>query len=184
MTMDRTTFYHFLLAFSLLWTFGTNAYCACMCMVGFPPCLSAGQENASKEIDAIVIWTKDGKSMGILLEDSPKVSKTGTDIVVRSERVEVHYPLTDYLKFTFEQKHDGSNVEPVIQGNRIYIQFSANRADISNLTPYEIVSVYSVNGMMELSSKAGPDGRISIPNLPGGIHILKANHTNIKFVIR
>ena len=87
-------------------------------------------------------------------------------------------------RYIIHQKHDGSNVEPVIQGNRIYIQFSANRADISNLTPYEIVSVYSVNGMMELSSKAGPDGRISIPNLPGGIHILKANHTNIKFVIR
>ena len=28
------------------------------------------------------------------------------------------------------------------------------------------------------------EGAISIPNLPGGIHILKANHTNIKFVIR
>lgn len=155
-----------------------------MGMVSSSSCLSAEQENTSKEINAVVIWMKDGKSMSILLEDSPKVFRTGTDIVVKSERVEVHYPLTDYLKFTFEQKHDGSNVEPVIQGNRIYIQFSANRADISNLTPYEIVSVYSVNGMMELSSKAGPDGRISIPNLPGGIHILKANHTNIKFVIR
>lgn len=182
--MDRTTFYRFLLAFSLLWTFGTNAYCACMGMVSSSSCLSAGQENASKEIDAVVIWTKDGKSMSILLDDSPKVSRIGTDIVVKSERVEVHYPLTDYLKFTFEQKQDGSNVEPVIQGNRIYIHFSANRADISNLTPNEIVSVYSVNGMMELSSKAGPDGRIFIPNLPSGIHILKANHTNIKFVIR
>ena len=182
--MDKTTFYSFLFAFSLLWTFGTNAHCACMGMVSSSSCLSAEQENTSKEINAVVIWMKDGKSMSILLEDSPKVSRTGTDIVVKSERVEVHYPLTDYLKFTFEQKHDGSNVEPVIQGNRIYIQFSANRADISNLTPYEIVSVYSVNGMMELSSKAGPDGKISIPNLPGGIHILKANHTNIKFVIR
>ena len=145
--MDKTTFYSFLFAFSLLWTFGTNAHCACMGMVSSSSCLSAEQENASKEINAVVIWMKDGKSMSILLEDSPKVSRTGTDIVVKSERVEVHYPLTDYLKFTFEQKHDGSNVEPVIQGNRIYIQFSANRADISNLTPYEIVSVYSVNGI-------------------------------------
>ena len=175
-----------LLVFIFLWTFGTNVYCRDYIYTSkFSTYLLSELENIQpKEIDAIVIWTKDGKSLSILFEGSPKVSKTPTDIVVKSKQVEVYYPLTDYLKFTFEKLNDDSKVETIFQDNRINFHFSANRVEISNLTPNEIVSVYSVNGMKEFSSKVNSDGKISIFNLSVGIHILKANNTNFKLLIK
>lgn len=169
-TMAITTIHRLLFSFGLLWAFVTDA-------------CSETRINAM-ERDAIVIWTKGGKSMSILLDDSPKVFISGQDIVVKSKQAEVYYPLTDYLKFTFEKKHDASSVESALQSDRVSFLFSADRLELFNLTPYEIVSVYSVNGMMEFSSKADADGKVSIPNLSGAVHILKANSTTVKFVIR
>ena len=163
--MDIATIYRYLFACMLLWTFSMSA-------------------KAFNEIDAIVIWTKDRKSMSFLLEDSPKVSITEADIVVKSKQVEVYYPITDYLKFAFEKNHNGSNVESVFHSDRIYIQFTAKLAEIFNLTPNETISIYSINGVKEMSSKADSEGKISIPNLSSGIHILKANNTNFKFMIK
>lgn len=174
-TLSELLSFRFRLSFVVLFLSGIFL-CSAAC-----PVLAANVER-----NAIVIWTKDGRSVSVMLEDSPKIEKNETDLILKSDEVELYYPLSESLKISFEKIEDDAKVESPLYQNRINVELSSGRIDISNLPPNETFSIYSIDGRIEICQKADSSGHVSIPlsKLPRGVHLLKSPHINVKILIK
>ena len=57
---------------------------------------------ADEAINSLVVWAKDGTKVAYALADKPKVTFTGTDLVITSNGIEVNYALENMVRFTYE----------------------------------------------------------------------------------
>ena len=57
---------------------------------------------ADETINSLVVWAKDGTKVAYALADKPKVTFTGTDLVITSNGIEVNYALENMVRFTYE----------------------------------------------------------------------------------
>lgn len=120
----------------------------------------------SININAIKIYDKSGTFVTILLDEQPKVTFDGNDVVLTTHMSVVNYPSTEIVKLTYLDVKDATGIDNF---NSFGVVFSFNNdvVKIQNLVSQTKVSLYTVEGVLVASGMTDAKGDISLP-MPKG----------------
>lgn len=130
--------------------------------------------------NTLTIHQKDGSKFGYGFSEKPVITYTETDLVLKTAKTVVEYPLSAILKFTFT---DSETAVSDIKGtNSPVLQLDNNTVYISGVEPLQQVSLIDINGKVLSTYKTDANGSISfsITELPEGIYIIKTKSLTCK----
>ena len=132
---------------------------------------SAGQERK------LVVWLKDGEKVYYDLEESPKTTFTGSDVIITTDVVTVSYPMEQVLRYTYDLAT--TDIEN-LKENEIHISQHGNSLGFENLKSGTVIKVYSIDGTLKDSVSAGGSVTVSLDNYSSGVYIIKVNGMTYK----
>ena len=118
---------------------------------------------------ALMLELMDGSRVAYYLETRPKVSFSGTDLVLSASDVEVSYPF-----------------DKVPSGDGTSVQVLAESVRFSGLPAGSEVTVYTADGRKVSSLRADADGscRVSLATMPTGVYVISYGKCNLKMMKR
>ena len=133
---------------------------------------------------ALMLELTDGSRVAYYLETRPKVSFSGTDLVLSASDVEVSYPFDKVRKYTFELADPSSVSSP--SGDGTSVQVLAESVRFSGLPAGSEVTVYTADGRKVSSLRAYADGscRVSLATMPAGVYVISYGKCNLKMMKR
>ena len=136
---------------------------------------------ANEPITQLVIWAKDGTKVAYALAEKPKLTFTESELVVKTDSIEVIYDLEKMSRFTYE---NGSVTG--ITDLRTDTPFSLiNEALVFPALPANSsVSVYSFNGSLVFKKTIKTSGEYAFPlsGLNTGIYLVNVNGVTYKII--
>lgn len=136
------------------------------------------QSMCSETKNALLVWTRDGETVGYDLGMRPQVKMTADDILLTAGNVIVNYPLRDYVRMVFGNWNFDSIEEMTVP--KALFSIEGDKMVASGLKPGECINVYSVGGILLWNGKASDDGILTIPMDGQGIHVVKVGDINFK----
>ena len=139
---------------------------------------------ADEAINSLVVWAKDGTKVAYALADKPKVTFTGTDLVITSNGIEVNYALENMVRFTYEDFSQTGITN--LKNGEISFKLNGEALLFPSLKANSTVSVYSANGTLVFKKTVSKDGEYSFPisNLKAGVYMVNVNGLTYKIVKR
>lgn len=131
--------------------------------------------------NTLTIHQKDGQQFSFGFDDKPVITYTDNDLVLKTTKTEVQYPLESLLKLTFNDSETA--VKPVLKdGKNPALVLDSYAVNISGAKAGVEVTVFSADGKSVNSYKASPDGNVSfsIADLTEGVYIIKSENLSIK----
>lgn len=129
----------------------------------------------------LVVWRTDGSKIVYSLSEQPKTTFTSEGVVITTNTVSVTYPLTQIVKYTYEDIASG--IESVTNDGRILVSQDGYNFKFSNLKENTLVQVYSVNGSLISTHKSeGKQISISLRDHANGVYIIKVGDTSYKVI--
>lgn len=129
----------------------------------------------------LAVCTKDGSKVLYALEEKPKITFTDTELIITTKSVEIAYALSDMNLLTYENGettgitnlHDNSDFK--LDGNAIVF---------SKLKAKDIVSLYSINGVLVFKKTVTVDGEyaVSLNDIETGVYVVSVNGLTYKFM--
>ena len=136
---------------------------------------ATAQNNAT-----LVLWHADGTTTDVELYLRPRIEFTGEKVLITSTVLNMEYPKTDILRFTY--KGEGTGISAPRQDSD-YSQ-DGDRLVFHGINATDQVAVYTTNGIrIPVRLSATSDG-LALPfsALPKGAYILSVNGRTSKFV--
>ena len=132
----------------------------------------------------LVVWAKDGSKVAFALSKRPKVSFTGTDLIITGKDIEVNYALDKMSRFTYEIVD--ATVVKDIKTEKAFFQVLGDALLFPALKANSTVSVYSLNGILVFKEIVRTDGDYSFPlsSLNVGVYLVTVNGITYKIVKR
>ena len=129
----------------------------------------------------LTIQQKDGQEFSFGFEDKPVITYTDTELVLKTAKTDVEYPLAALSKFIFTDLPTQVIAVPDDIQNPDY---AMNDYEI-NITGAKVginVSVISTDGKAIGTYKTGKDGSVtfSIADLPQGLYIINSENLTFK----
>ena len=139
---------------------------------------------ADEAINSLVVWAKDGTKVAYALADKPKVTFTGTDLVITSNGIEVNYALENMVRFTYEDFSQTGITN--LKNGEISCKLNGEALLFPSLKANSTVSLYSANGTLVFKQIVRKDGEYSFPisNLNTGVYMVNVNGLTYKIVKR
>ena len=130
---------------------------------------------------ALMLELTDGSRVAYYLETRPKVSFSGTDLVLSASDVEVSYPFDKVRKYTFEMADPSSVSSPSGDGSSVQVLAESVRFSAGSE-----VTVYTADGRKVSSLRADADGscRVSLATMPAGVYVISYGKCNLKMMKR
>lgn len=132
----------------------------------------------------LVVWLKSGEKIYYELEENPKTTFEGTDIVITTSNLSVNYPLKDVFRYTYELQVSG--IENANKTKPVHISQKDNNLVFDNLKSGTQIQLFATDGKLLKSMAA--DGRqtiaISLDLYPSGVYIVKAGSVTYKMMKR
>ena len=133
--------------------------------------------------NTLTVHQKDGQHFSFGFGDSPVVTFTDTELVVKTARIELRYSLADVAKFTFDDVEDAvipiksNDSEPVITLNEYTVSITGAKADVA-------VRLITSSGKQLQTYKTAQDGSLtfSISELPQGTYIIASESLTCKIL--
>lgn len=140
----------------------------------------AAWATSSGGVNSLKLHSKSGHDVVVLLNERPRVTFVGNDIVVDTHIGSVSYPAGDIVRFTYESI-DPSAVNGLAACG-MAVSVEGEVVSLSGLAPRESVSLYAVDGTLLHSATADNDGRVSLPlsGNAGTVSLLKTSATTLK----
>ena len=137
---------------------------------------------ADEAINSLVVWAKDGTKVAYALADKPKVTFTGTDLVITSNGIEVNYALENMVRFTYEDFSQTGITN--LKNGEISFKLNGEALLFTSLKANSTVSLYSANGTLVFKQIVRKDGEYSFPisNLKTGVYIVNVNGLTYKIM--
>lgn len=137
----------------------------------------------SVNINAINIHNKSGSLVTILLEEQPKITFEGNDVVLATQMNVVNYPSAEIVKLTYLDVKDATGIDNF---NSFGVVFSFNNdvVKIQNLVSQTKVSLYTVEGVLVASGMTDAKGGISLPMPKGTQTCMIVKTPSLTFKIR
>ena len=131
--------------------------------------------------NTLTIHQKDGSKFGYGFSEKPVITYTETDLVLKTAKTVVEYPLSAILKFTFTDSEtavseiQSETKSPILQLDNYTVYISGAEAS-------QLVSLIDINGKVLSTYKTDANGSISfsITELPEGIYIVKTKSLTCK----
>ena len=138
---------------------------------------------AGGEGTTLVVWSKDGSKVVYDLSEEPKHTFTASDLVVSTNGVEVTYPLSSLLRFTYEKK-DASSLLDITTGRASSFRQDGDCLVFTGLAAGSNVSLRSLNGALVFSKAVQAQGEysFSLSGLAAGVYLVTVNGTTYKIV--
>ncbi len=143
-------------------------------------CLSSMAETNPTHL---VVWAKDGTKVSYLLNESPKVTFSDYNLVIKTDGVEVNYELSQMLRLTYENDEFTKivNVEGKMENpftfNGETLMFEASDTELS-------VRIVSSDGILVLSREVKKGNTLAVPvsRLANGYYVVKVNGITYKIL--
>ncbi len=136
------------------------------------------------QTDRLIVWHKDGQKTYYDLEEKPKTTFVGTDIVITTSTMTINYPLEQVLRYTYELQPSG--IENINMSKPVRVSQRGDNIVFENLKKGTRILLFSTDGKQLASQNA--DGSksitISLGNRPAGVYIVKANNITYKMMKR
>ena len=116
----------------------------------------------SININAIKIYDKSGTFVTILLDEQPKVTFDGNDVVLTTHMSVVNYPSTEIVKLTYLDLKNATGIDNFTSSGVVF-SFNNEVVKIQNLASQTKVSLYTVEGILVVSGMTDAKGRVSLP---------------------
>lgn len=131
----------------------------------------------------LTIHQKDGQQFSFGFDDKPVISYTETDMVLKTTKTEVQYPLASLAKFTFSDVEDA--VIPVKQeGNAVQLELDNYTVSITGAKAGITVTVIGSDGKTLGTYKTDSNGSVtfSIADLPQGLYVINSKDLTCKIL--
>ncbi|MBQ4391703.1 MAG: T9SS type A sorting domain-containing protein [Prevotella sp.] len=132
----------------------------------------------------MVVWAKDGTKVAYALAEKPKVTFTETDLVIKTDGVEVNYSLENMARFTYEVNDETTIIN--LQTEESQFRLTRELLLFPSLKANSTVSVYSLNGIQIFRKTIHQKGEYAFPlsNLNAGVYMVNVNGLTYKIVKR
>lgn len=138
----------------------------------------------AEEKTTLVVCAKDGSKVAYALSEKPVVTFTETDLVVKTQSIEVNYPFDKMARLIYEYEGLDDKVDLLTDS-----QAMINKGDyllFPELKSGDSVIIYSSNGVLVADKKIGADGEYVFPlnEVPIGIYFVNVNDVTYKILKR
>ena len=133
--------------------------------------------------NTLTIHQKDGQQFSFGFDDKPVITYTDTDLVLKTTKTEVQYPLASVAKFTFTDVEDA--VIPIKQdGNAAQLELDGYVVSITGAKADINVLVIGPDGKTLGTYKTDSDGSVtfSVADLPQGLYIINSENLTCKIL--
>ena len=133
--------------------------------------------------NTLTIHQKDGQQFSFGLVDKPVITYTETDLVLKTTKTELQYPLASLAKFTFADVDDAV-ISIKDDGNLAQLQLDNYVVCITGAKAGISVTVIESDGKTVDTYKTDDDGSItfSIADLPQGLYIINTENLTCKIL--
>ena len=145
----------------------------------------ASSAYAVSQVEAVVLYTKDGKKAIYSLDERPKVEYSDDYVVISTSSTHVEYSLANLHKLVFgDESIDMMIDESALDENKENIQLEEDFVILSGLDVKDIITIYTLTGLKLQSYPVAGDGTvyISLSSLPQGTYVIKANSITFKLL--
>lgn len=133
--------------------------------------------------NTLLIHQKDGQQFRFGFADKPTITYTENDLVLKTTKTELSYPLSTLAKLTFS---DNATAVAPIEARKVEGQLNLENYEvcISGAEPGVEVSVVGADGKKLASYKTDASGCVSfsIAQLPEGIYVIKSESLTCKIL--
>ena len=133
--------------------------------------------------NTLTIHQKDGQQFSFGFDDKPVITYTDTDLVLKTTKTEVQYPLASVAKFTFTDVEDA--VIPIKQdSNAAQLELDGYVVSITGAKAGINVTLITPDGKTVGTYKVDSDGSVSfsIADLPQGLYIISSENLTCKIL--
>lgn len=133
--------------------------------------------------NTLTIHQKDGQQFSFGFDDKPVITYTDTDLVLKTTKTEVQYPLASVAKFTFTDVEDA--VIPIKQdSNAAQLELDGYVVSITGAKADINVLVIGPDGKTLGTYKTDSNGSVtfSIADLPLGLYIISSENLTCKIL--
>ena len=132
----------------------------------------------------LVIETNNSKKHSYSLEDNPVISFNNDILVIKTDKIELSYPISDIAKYYFTKEDTGISS---VNGDVNNIHFNYTNTDfllIEGIASEDNVNVYEINGRTCHVNIVRNSNSITIElkTLPKGIYLVKVNNHSFKLI--
>ena len=132
----------------------------------------------------LVIETNNSKKHSYSLEDNPVISFNNDILVIKTDKIELSYPISDIAKYYFTKEDTGISS---VNGDVNNIHFNYTNTDfllIEGIASEDNVNVYEINGRTCHVDIVRNSNSITIElkTLPKGIYLVKVNNHSFKLI--
>ncbi len=134
----------------------------------------------------LVVWQKSGQKIYFDLTEEPETTFEDGNLVIRSSRTTVSYPLTSVLRYTYE----GGTITDVgdvkMRPGEVRFLQNAEQMAFDGLQDGTILEVYTLDGVKIKTVKAQGGQRtvVSLADQAAGTYVVKAGEATYKFMKR
>lgn len=133
--------------------------------------------------NTLTIHQKDGQQFSFGFADKPVITYTDTDLVLKTTKTEVQYPLASLAKFTFTDSETA--VAPINEGKSdAKLELDNYMVRITGAKAGITVTVIGPDGKTVGNYKTDSEGSVtfSIADLPQGLYIINSENLTCKIL--
>lgn len=140
--------------------------------------------NAANNVTQLVVWAKDGTNVAYALYEQPKITFIHSNLIISTHNMEVSYPLSNLLRFTYV-KGSTSGITDITDYGKSF-RLDGETLLFPQLKKGDKVSVYSPNGIIILEKSISIDGEyaISLSQFISGVYVVNVNGLTYKIIKR
>lgn len=142
-------------------------------------------DNPSTDGPKLVVWLKSGEKVVYQLADAPVTTFSGSQLIIRTNKVTIPYERRNVLRYTFEDVVT-KGVE-LMPGERwVEMNHEGDEITFRGLQVGSTARIYAVNGTLVEQCKVTDSQplTLSLKNRPNGVYIVKAGTETIKVMKR
>lgn len=133
----------------------------------------------------LVVWKTDGTKVYYELDDMPETTFEDGNLIIRTQNglVEVSYPLTEILRYTY----DGINKKGVSEARstgKALVKRTPNTVTLANLKEGANIQLFNSDGTLlkTITSNGTDNVTVSVAPYPNGVYLVKYESQTIKLI--
>ena len=138
-------------------------------------------DNPSTDGPKLVVWLKSGEKVVYQLADAPVTTFSGSQLIIRTNKVTIPYERRNVLRYTFEDVVT-KGIELMPGERRVEMNREGDEITFRGLQVGSTARIYAVNGTLVEQRKVTDSQplTLSLKNRPNGVYIVKAGTETIK----
>ena len=134
---------------------------------------------AKADDQVLQIWQSDGKVMTIKLSEEPKTSYVDGNLVIKTTKTTITFPLEKVKKYTYASEPSGIDSPIAMQSE---VSADGETLTFKGIKPNTSIYLYNAAGQLLRTIKSDKTNKatVSVSRFPIGVYIVKVNGVTYK----